>query len=180
MESESAKITKLKEEPACTEVKCYWKKSILSGAGTRIPFILAADMVNKKEHESDSLPDNSNFLQDVINQLDENQSDTVLSRYTICLIDRKVYNLTIHKMLTLYISQDEHLNADGFIEFGEKMMDSIMCRELEEQIRDQSKDPLWEAARHARVTASILHEAAHCNTPDDSLSKQIVGALKSS
>ncbi|KAJ8668959.1 hypothetical protein QAD02_000218 [Eretmocerus hayati] len=171
-------LNRRSEEPACTEVKCYWKKSILSGAGTKIPFILAADMVKKKKPVDDNLPDNSTFLQDVISQLGKNQCDTVLSRYTICLIDRKVHNLSIHQMLTLYISQDNHPSADGFIEFGKKIMDTILCQELEEQTRNQSEDLLWEAVRYARVTASKLDEVAHCKTPEGSLCKQIIGVSK--
>ncbi|KAJ8667608.1 hypothetical protein QAD02_009271 [Eretmocerus hayati] len=81
-------------------------------------------------------------------------------------------------MLTLYISQDNHPSADGFIEFGKKIMDPILCQELEEQTRNQSEDPLWEAVRYARVTASKLDEVAHCKTPEGSLCKQIIGVSK--
>ncbi|KAJ8678227.1 hypothetical protein QAD02_014014 [Eretmocerus hayati] len=127
------------EESSCTEVKCYREESILSGTATKIPFILATDMGKKKKQDNDSLPNYSGFSQDVIAQLEENQTDTVLSRYTIHLIGRKVYDLSIHYMLIRYTSQQKSSSADDFLEFGKMIVDPILCHELEEQTRGQSE-----------------------------------------
>ncbi|KAJ8674903.1 hypothetical protein QAD02_019541 [Eretmocerus hayati] len=167
------------EEPSCTDVVCYWKKSILSGVGTKLKFILASDMVKtSKPTKPQNLPDKDVFFADIVDHLDKNQVDTQLSRYSFQLIERRTYNLSIHRLLLLYFSKEQHRSADGFLDFCKSQLDPILCHEVEEQTQSQSESLLWFEVRCGRMTASKLHEAARCKTSDGSLVKQVIGASK--
>lgn len=164
------------EEPSCTEVTCYWNKSVLSGVGTNTKFMLATEMATAPE-KSINLPDNSSFLMDVVNQLNKNQVDTQLSRYSFDLAVRDVYRLSLHQLLLLYSLEDK-CSADNFIIFAKKKIDADLCVKAEIETRQQSESLLWYELRYGRITASKLHEAARCKTADGSLVKQIIGAAK--
>ncbi|KAJ8676813.1 hypothetical protein QAD02_012600 [Eretmocerus hayati] len=49
------------EEPARTEIECYWKESVLSGVGKNIPFILAAGMLKDKKRVNQPLTSDHTF-----------------------------------------------------------------------------------------------------------------------
>ncbi|KAL4719916.1 hypothetical protein ACJJTC_001883 [Scirpophaga incertulas] len=50
------------------------------------------------------------------------------------------------------------------------------CHKAEEATVCQASSPLWHELRYCRITASIVHQAAHCKTPDGALIEQIFGA----
>ena len=68
--------------------------------------------------------------------------------------------------------------ADEFLEFVKKSIKDSMFEMVEEATRSQSDDPFWYECRYGRITASLIHEAAHCQTSDGSLVKKIIGAAK--
>ncbi|XP_070168310.1 uncharacterized protein [Polyergus mexicanus] len=57
-------------------------------------------------------------------------------------------------------------------------MSKELCFEAENATKMRSNSHLWFELRYGRITASILHEAANCNTEDGSLVQRITGASK--
>jgi hypothetical protein len=55
-------------------------------------------------------------------------------------------------------------------------MTNSICIALETKSRNQSSCSLWRHAKYARVTASKLHEAANCRTPNGLFVEGLLGA----
>lgn len=53
------------EEPAPTEVVCYWKKPVLSQVGTADKFIKAENIGRKLKKPNVILPDTTGFFEEV-------------------------------------------------------------------------------------------------------------------
>lgn len=57
-------------------------------------------------------------------------------------------------------------------------MSEAICEEVNRRTIEQSDNLLWYELRYGRLTASKLHESAHCQTPDGTLVNEIIGASK--
>ncbi|KAJ8974210.1 hypothetical protein NQ317_000843 [Molorchus minor] len=69
-------------------------------------------------------------------------------------------------------------NASDFIHFMAQKIPLVLYKEAETATKGQSHSPVWHELRFARITASKLYEAAHCNTYDGTLVETIIGAYK--
>ncbi|KAK2578407.1 hypothetical protein KPH14_012739 [Odynerus spinipes] len=67
-------VHRRREDPAPTDIACYWKKSRLSGVGTVLKFVEAKDlrMPCKACLQPSLLPDNSTFLHEVLQVAEAN------------------------------------------------------------------------------------------------------------
>lgn len=71
-------IHRRSEDPAPTEIACYWKKSRLSGVGTALKYVEVKDMGIQKvlRLKETSISDNSTFLSDVLQLAENKQIDS--------------------------------------------------------------------------------------------------------
>ncbi|CAG9570886.1 unnamed protein product [Danaus chrysippus] len=166
------------EDPTPTEVACYWKKSRLSGIGTVIKYI-EAEKLTKKTSDTlvDNLPDNSTFLQEVIQFAKNHQINSQIGQLNFDLEDRKAYNLSLHQLIFDF-NQNTDLQVAQFLKFAETKMEEAVCEEAERLTKQQSECTIWHELRYGRITASKFYEAAHCKTDNGSLVQQIIGATK--
>lgn len=67
--------------------------------------------------------------------------------------------------------------AEDFMKFVTTHMEG-KCQEVEKRTRNQNENALWHELRYGRITASKLHEAAHCRTEGGSLVRQCIGVSK--
>lgn len=162
------------EEPACTEITCYWKKSKLAEVATDKKFILATEISNKKTTD---LLDDGKFYWDVINKLNEKQIDVQLSTYVLDLECKKMYSLSLHQIL-LAFSLTEERDVNRFIIFAKNSMETKLCENANKNTKQQSTSKLWFELRWGRITASKIHEAARCKTQNGYLVKKIIGCSK--
>ncbi|XP_058789699.1 uncharacterized protein LOC131663353 [Phymastichus coffea] len=153
-------VNRRTEEPAPTEVKCYWKKSNLAKVTTTNKYVAAVDLFEVTEIA---------------------QKKNIDSQITRHLFDINSNNhikaVSLHQLMILF-NEMKMNEADEFLKFAEKKIEKLMIVEVEKATKSQSDDPLWYECRYGRITASLIYEAAHCRTADGSLVKKIIGAAK--
>ena len=135
------------EEPSVTDKECYWKKPRLSQIGIGKQFTLASEIkvgkkpsVLQRKTVNASFPDNSSFLNEVVNKLIERKVNVQLSKYKIGLAD--IYKISIHQLVTKFLSND-NTSDDDFLTFTKKIVNENLCNEAEKLTEDQSDDILW-------------------------------------
>ncbi|KOB70278.1 Uncharacterized protein OBRU01_15584, partial [Operophtera brumata] len=146
------------EEPSLTSVKCYWKKSTLSGIGTTLKFIKAKDFAqNNKVTE---IHNNDDFIVKIVQKINDRSIDCQLSAY---FKDKsEVQKISMHNLICTFIEGNENLNE--------------RCQLVESATKAQASSDLWFEMRYGRVTASKAHEAAQCRTQNGTLVEEIFGA----
>ncbi|KAL7289367.1 hypothetical protein TKK_0016570 [Trichogramma kaykai] len=166
------------EEKSPTDTICYWKKSILSNVGTKNKFILCGDINPLLNSKTDvNFTDSNTFFNSAIEKLKENQVDSHLSKYTITLNTKQLYSASIHQML-LSLPVEQISSVSDFIDFASNIISEDLRSKIQISTLQQNKSFLWYELRYGRITASIIHEAAHCQTSSGSLVKKILGASK--
>lgn len=111
------------EEPACTEIACYWMKPKLSQVGSQLKFIKAKDMGNKRKPllSSTSTPStsintlNESFLQSVKEQSIELETDSQIMGYFRPTED--IHKASMHYLVNQFRKQNSVNDADRFITF---------------------------------------------------------------
>lgn len=165
------------EEPSRTEKKCYWAKPKLATIGTTKKFIKAKDMVPSSVTFEDENTDNTNedqFFLAVVQSLKENSIKNQLSAY---VTKNQFKKLSLHNLVHQYKKEGNNINsADDFIDYCSTKITIEECVKAEEVTVSQASSPLWHELRYGRITASKVHEAAHCKTPDGALIERIFGA----
>ncbi|XP_046142526.1 uncharacterized protein LOC114882098 [Osmia bicornis bicornis] len=164
------------EQRSPTEVECYWNKPILGTVGTTKKFVEATELC-KQEIPSTVLPDNSTFLQNILKKAEEKQIDSQLSRHNFEVLERECYSLSLHHLLIAFLMNGGSA-ANDFIRFAMSKMTAQLISKTEVETRQQSESSLWYELRYGRITASVMHEAAHCKTADGSFTNKILGAAK--
>ncbi|CAG5020930.1 unnamed protein product [Parnassius apollo] len=163
------------EEPSPTEKKCYWAKPKLATIGTK--FIKAKDMGPSSVTTEDKNTDNTNsdqFFLAVVQSLKEHSIKNQLSVY---VTKNEYKKLSLHNLIHQYKNEGNNINsADDFIDYCSTKIAIEKCHKAEEATVCQASSPLWHELRYCRITASKVHEAAHCKTPDGALIEQIFGA----
>ncbi|XP_011859043.1 PREDICTED: uncharacterized protein LOC105556559 [Vollenhovia emeryi] len=167
------------EDPAPTEIACYWKKSRLSGVGTTLKYVEVKDLGIQKVSrlKQTSIPNNSTFLHDVLQLAESKQIDSQISRLHIDLKCLKTNNLSLHRLLLKFYLNGGLMSRD-FLTFASSEMTQVLCDEAEQLTQNQSDCPLWYELRYRRIIAFKLYEAAHCTTNNGSFVKQVIGASK--
>lgn len=170
------------EEPACTEVTCYWMKPKLSQVGSHLKFIKAKDMGNTRQPRSSTAPLTPNntpderFLQSVIKKSMEMGVDSQIMTYFHPTAD--VDKVSIHNLVIQFRKENSAKDAERFITFCKENIRSQQCDAIENATRSQADCKLWHEMRYARITPSKAYESAKCSTPDGVLVETILGAYK--
>lgn len=165
------------EEKATTSVKCYWKKSELSTVGTSKKFITAKDLGKKKLSTgvtTDSSSSNGSFLNAVVVAGKELKIENQLCRYfteSDC-----IKKLSLHYLAIKFAERGG--DSESFLTFAKENMHAESIKLAERQTLKQHDDPAWHELRYMRITASKLHEATRCRTPEGTFVERVIGAVK--
>lgn len=162
------------DEPSVTSTVCYWKKSRLS----KVHLHKASDISVLCKQAVPSLPQKTgSFLEEVVRHGLEQSSEGCLFQYYKAA-PTLTEEVSLYHLMIKYSTTTTSKHADGFIDFCKRFLNHDICKRLYECTIGQSAKPLWFSARFGRITASKLHEAAHCKTYSGSLVEIILGASK--
>lgn len=169
------------EEPACTDVDCYWKKNALSQVGASVRGITLEALFGSTIGSSETTATSGNgnnvqhdddFLSTIIQQGVASGSKAQL------ILDSQPCSTTYYLSL-FHLSRsfvDNRKDADKFINHCTNEMEAAAITKAEQETRLQCESLLWFELRFARITASIIYDVAHCKTPDGSLVERIMGS----
>lgn len=163
------------EEPAPTEVSCYWKRSAMSKIGTSVKFVTLSDFGEKEALESDN--ESEQFLNEVVTKGIKISSESqLLKHYKISegLQDK----LGLHQLMIKYVNANGNNSAENFLKFCKDSMSGELCIKAAEKTVEQANSSLWFELRYARITASKLYTAAHCLQSEGVFIEQILGVSK--
>lgn len=157
------------EEPACTSVECYWKKSNLAKVGSTLKIINAKDMSKRKYQDPVS---NTSVLIEFMDECKKRKIETCqFLKHTEDFTDNKSV-LSLHYLLYTF----KEPNCESFLTKIKKNFNDENVRNAEMQSRHQYKSGLWFELRYGRITASKCYEVSRCKTVDGSLVAVIFGA----
>ncbi|KAF9409692.1 hypothetical protein HW555_010982 [Spodoptera exigua] len=137
------------EDPSCTSVECYWRKSNLAKVGSSIKVLTASEISKRKVRNI--IPDNSvlkEFVQD-------------FNHYAI---------LSLHHLMM----NNGRENCDDFLKNISIFFNKNNTSAMEKQ-RGQDKSSMWHELRYGRITASKCYEGSRCKTVDGTLIAIILG-----
>ena len=163
------------EEPSPTSVVSYWEKPKLGRVGSNIKFILAKD-IGSSDQQLPQPSNTSSCAPQVFKEFTEYCSKqgiyTQIGRY---VSTGDYEHLSIHTLFSEFkiINEKADRTYKNFKKFcTEKMGD------VHEVVgtHEQSNSSVWYEMRYGRITASIIHAASKCKTPDGSLVELIFGA----
>ncbi|XP_060802684.1 uncharacterized protein LOC132902276, partial [Amyelois transitella] len=163
------------EEPSCTEIQCYWKKSKLAQVGTSVKYITVKDLsAGKRPRLAQKIPPHNNMLTQFLRAAaNRNVTNCELLKYT------SSSSIKEHEKLSLHYLIIEHCNnsdCDVFLDTIAKYFTETNIQMIEENTRSQYKNKLWHELRYGRVTASKAYEVIKCHTVGGSLTAMIMGA----
>ncbi|CAG9793231.1 unnamed protein product [Diatraea saccharalis] len=155
------------EEPSCTEVACYWKKSMLSKVGTTLKYITAAELA--KGHASTS--SDPHVVEKFVEQLTaKGNSNCELLKY-VQNTTNEMEGLSLYHLVQKY----KEKCSEDFIKKVLGLFTPALLEKIEEVTRDQSSSSLWHELRFGRITASKAYEVKKCKTRDGALISLIMG-----
>lgn len=163
------------EEPEPTATVCYWKKPVLAQIGSNVRAMKAKDLV-KNERSAVDLPNNTGFLQGLVQEMKNRNFDCQLSRHFLTVESYK--DLSIHSLLISFCNSSQCKDANSFLNFAREEMIKKPYKEVAKATIEQSKSTLWQELRYGRITASKIFETSRCKKPAGCLVEQIIGAYK--
>ncbi|KAF9406034.1 hypothetical protein HW555_013452, partial [Spodoptera exigua] len=140
------------EEPSCTQIECYWKKSQLSKVGTSLKFITS------KEIAKSNIPTSSD--------------NAVLNKFIELAAAKEIKNCELIRYMKNSMEDLLWTSMYQFEEFVNKILPLFtpnVLKDVEEKTRNQSENNLWHELRFGRVTASKAYDISRCKTSDGSL-----------
>ncbi|XP_060808563.1 uncharacterized protein LOC132903725 [Amyelois transitella] len=154
------------EEPSCTEVLCYWRKSKLSRVGTSLKFVSSKDL----SKGSPLLPSNSIVLAKFLEEGKKRKvNNCELLKHQLDYFPSTLSFVSMHQLVLKYKEECCEL----FLRKVNLTIDII--NKIENETRDQFKNKLWYELRYGRVTASRAYEVSRCQTDDGTLISIIMG-----
>lgn len=156
------------EEPAPTEVECYWRKSKLAGVGTKLKFITVKDF-----GAVPPITRQQSFLDQFIEKSKEANTSAQLLKY---YSEDGMEKLGLHTIICDFSSADK--SCEVFLKFAAERMSTEACVEIFHATEGQSECSLWRDMRYGRITASKLYETARCKTASGVLVESVIGTLK--
>ncbi|XP_046744287.1 uncharacterized protein LOC124410167 [Diprion similis] len=162
------------EEPEPTATVCYWKKPRLAQVAANVRSLKAKDL--RPRRADPDLPDNTDFLKTVLNELRKRQFDCQISRHFINNDSPKV--LSLHNIMLQFCSCSDNTEVQSFLSFASNTMTVDQCIRARRETQTQSESKLWNELRYGRITASRIYEMAHCKTKSGSLVEQVIGSSK--
>ncbi|KAF9801729.1 hypothetical protein SFRURICE_014883 [Spodoptera frugiperda] len=144
------------EEPSCTSVECYWKKS------KRLKLELSKG--------NPILPANpsvfNNFLEEARKRKVE---DCQLLKYQPTYSESETWAISMHQLTYKF----KERCVEDFLKKIE--ITASLIKKVEEETREQSNSALWFELRYGRITASRAFEVSRCKTSDGTLISLILG-----
>nr|CAI5839137.1 unnamed protein product [Callosobruchus analis] len=147
------------EEPAATEVECYWRKPTLSKIGTELKYI-TLESFGKVPQQQLPNPTNGSFLQRFVEVGKKRNINSEILRF-FTNEDTTFAKLGIHQLLLKYVGQGES-SAEEFCTYCSTVMTESLCYEACQATVEQSQNTLWHQLRYGRITASRIYEASRC------------------
>ncbi|KAI4455472.1 hypothetical protein MML48_9g00002312 [Holotrichia oblita] len=163
------------EEPACTSVESYWKKSTLSKVASSIRYLKAVEFGTSRKSKSSNKSGKS-FFDDVVQELKRKKVNAQIIKHTE---EHEILQSQIGSIHTavMTFSRSGECDFKQFKQFFKKLCNAEVCSKIEQLTRSQYKSELWHEMRYGRVTASKAYDVLHCKT-DGSLVELILGAYK--
>ncbi|CAG4963207.1 unnamed protein product [Colias eurytheme] len=159
-------IHRRSEEPSCTEVQCYWKKSRLSRVGTTLKYLSAKDL----SKGSPMMSLNATVLEKFLEEGKKRKQDNCeILKYQENFTCNEILSVSMHQLVFTYKEEC----CDLFLSKVNLSIDLI--NKIEAETRAQSKSNLWFELRYGRVTASRAYEVSRCQTNDGTLIASIMG-----
>lgn len=164
------------EEPPCTAVECYWRKSTLSKVGSSIKVLLAKDIKMKRKASSQTtevIPNKSVIEMFVTECKKRKINSCQLLKHEADYIAKKTNMLSLHYLMCKF---NEGLDCNLFLSKISNVFNDINIKNAEKETRHQHKTAFWYELRYGRITASKCYEVSKCKTVDGSLVAAILGA----
>ncbi|GBP80782.1 hypothetical protein EVAR_54227_1 [Eumeta japonica] len=152
------------EEPSCTSIACYWKKSKLSRVGTSLKYMTTKDLSNG----APSLPLNSGVLDKFLDiGRKKKLNNCELLKYQSSYICNSMQSLSMHQL------KYKEESCETFLQ--KIVLSNETIAEIEEETKEQHQNSLWFELRYGRITASRAFEFSRCKKNDGSLMALIIG-----
>ena len=161
------------EEPAPTEVECYWRKSRLASVARSSTCIKVSDFRDITLSDVDSASSDL-FLSRVVSQGITNKSDGEIFKF-YCEVP-KLFKMSLHYMM-LELHKQEYENIKDFSVVSKNIMSNDLCQEAFQATKSQADDPLWRELRYGRIRASKIYNAAHY-VASPTFVEQVIGVMK--
>lgn len=159
-------------QPAPTSVECYWKKPRLSGVGSTVPFVTAANFGQVVTPQSGATED---FFQEFIEEGKRAGSNSQLLKHF--QQEKSVTSVGLHQLLHSFHLRGGHAYQKFLIYAKEEMTDNLL-EQAAQETRTQSSSNVWFELRYGRITASKIYDAAHTKKFDGTFVNTIIGAHK--
>ncbi|CAG9765631.1 unnamed protein product [Ceutorhynchus assimilis] len=160
--------------PSVTSTVCYWKKSSLAKLGDLKP----TTTFNIFKYKCPPLRSKTTAFLDKTVQLLLEQNSTASIGNWFRTIPTAVEQISLHHMVLKFQATAPIINADHFLQFAKTVLMPEICKKICQITKTQSECPEWFAARFGRITASKLHEVAHCHTYDGTTLEAVLGTRK--
>lgn len=164
-------IHRRSEEPSVTSKECYWKRSALSKVGSSDDFL---DLSGISGKECPKLGAPSSSVAEEFVAMCPSLSGGIFDffREAQCSAASVYQNFIVFKSSSVFST----LEAENFVEYMKSNLTIVLCKEVERATRHQAASTLWFEMRFARITASVVYDAARCKTLQGSLVERIMGA----
>lgn len=163
------------EEPACTSVESYWKKSSLSKVGTSLKYLKANEFGATRSRGPPIT--NSPLFSQVREELKNRQVNVQILKHSDGYEAPDTITVSLHYCILSYAKTGRNDHED-FVSFLRQCISDRICGNVETLTRSQYKSALWHEMRYGRITASKAYDVMHCNKLDGSLVDSILGAYK--
>lgn len=164
-------LAKKSSEPSSTSIECYWNKPSLSSA--RVEHVLSKDIFPKTKKPR-LVPKNNSVLLDF---QEECKSKNIKNSLIVNFGGLYKNSMNIFDMMLVFLEEQSIHEFDNFKIYLERALTKKIIDEINGKTEAQANCKYWHSIRQGRLTASKLHEAAHCKT-EGSLVEQILGGYK--
>lgn len=155
------------EEPSCTQVECYCRKSELSKVGTSLKFVTAAELAEGQPSTSS----NPIVFEKFVEQASaKGISNCALLKY-VQNRPNEVEKLSMYQLVQNYGEK----SCEEFLKNIAVLFTADALKNVEEHTRGQSDSNLWHELRFGRLTASKAYEIKNCKKSDGALVALIMG-----
>lgn len=154
------------EEPSCTSIDCYWRKSKLSGVGSSLKYLTVKEI----SKGNPILPGNSAVLKKFMDEARKRKiEDCELLKHQPTYCPSETQAASMHQLAFRF----KEKSVEEFLKMIQ--ITETLITKIEEETRGQSNSPLWFELRYGRVTASRAFDISRCKTTDGTLISLILG-----
>ncbi|XP_047986759.1 uncharacterized protein LOC125226722 [Leguminivora glycinivorella] len=169
-------LEKKSTEPSPTSVQCYWNKPRLAIEGTEP--LLTENIVKPLKRAGTLGPKNPDNFKKFLEECKKRKMGNSLILSVLPEYDPGLTKFAIFDMILDFTTKSDNHDFDNFKIHMSARLNKNVISEIEQATKKQAESKLWHSIRQGRITASKIHEACHCDTPDGSLVEQILGGYK--